>query len=61
MKEQVSWTDSGKLARLAIVELCGWRNAKGNATPVGRRIAEQSWAELSSAAKRVLERRGIAE
>lgn len=61
MKEDktIFWSKVGPATRIAVVELCGWRNRFGNATPTGRRIAKTNWEQLSVAAQRVLERHGI--
>lgn len=61
MKEIINWSKNGIAVRTAVVELCGWRNKSGNATPMGKRIARTEWNNLSSAAKRVLINHGITE
>jgi len=59
MQENIKWNTSEAPTRLAVVELCGWSNQKGNATPTGRKIAFASWDDLSPAARRVLNNHGI--
>ena len=59
MSELIKWDISEYPTRKAVVELCGWYNKKGEATPTGKRIARQSWEQLSPAAKNVMERHGI--
>jgi len=59
MKETIKWTQSGINTKKAVVELCGWSNRNGNATPTGLRIAKTNWFELTPAAKRVLQNHGI--
>ena len=59
MKETIHWSKSGQSIRKAVVELCGWSNKKGNATPTGLRISRTNWNDLTPAAKRVLEYHGI--
>jgi hypothetical protein len=59
MGEQIKWALSGPVTRKAVVELCGWANKKGDATPTGRRIAHSSWDELSPAARNVLMNHGV--
>lgn len=61
MKESISWIKAGPLERIAVVELCGWHNRKGIATPMGKRIARTQWIKLSPAAKNVLLGHGITE
>ena len=58
-KETIYWDKSESSVRLAVVELCGWCNGSGKATPTGKRIAATKWADLSPAAKRILERAGV--
>ncbi len=57
--ETIRWDYSGLHQRLAVVELCLWVNKDGNATPTGKRIAKQSWDQMSSAARNILIRHGI--
>ena len=59
MKESIRWDMSGMSIRIAVVELLGWHNSKGNATPMGKRIAGTSWGELTEAARNVLISHGI--
>jgi hypothetical protein len=59
MKEQIKWDVSGQPTRIAVVELAGWRNKYGNATPMGQRIARTDWDNLTSAARNVLIHHGI--
>ena len=59
MKEEIRWSESGTPTRKAVVELCGWANKSGKATPHGMVIARTEWDDLSSAARRVLENHGI--
>lgn len=59
MKEQIKWDVSGQPTRIAVVELAGWRNKYGNATPMGQRIARTDWDNLTSAARNVLIYHGI--
>jgi hypothetical protein len=59
MKESINWNLSGIAVRTAIVELCGWRNRNGKATPMGLRIARTNWEKLTPSAKNVLEHHGI--
>lgn len=59
MKEIIRWDTSGYTVRLAVVELCGWKNKHGNATPTGKRIARESWDSMSSACRNILARHGI--
>ena len=59
MKETIQWSMNGPLVRKAVVELCGWRNSKGNATPTGLRIAKTDWESLSDCARNVLVNHGI--
>ena len=59
MKEQIKWDSSGQPTRIAVVELAGWRNKYGNATPMGQRIARTDWDNLTSAARNVLIHHGI--
>lgn len=59
MKEPIYWEKEGPKVRLAVVELCGWRNKNGRATPMGKRIARTSWAELTKVAQDVLIRHGV--
>jgi len=59
MQETVSWSAAGPAVRMAVVELCGWANQHGNATPTGKRITETSWDGLTSAARRILLSHGI--
>jgi hypothetical protein len=61
MSETIYWSKSGEPVRTAVVELCGWCNKLGNATPMGKRIARTEWCNLSPAAKRVLLNHGITE
>ena len=61
MKEQIKWDSSGPLEKKAIVELCGWCNIKGTATPTGKRIAKTIWAKLSPAASKVLLNHGVTQ
>lgn len=58
-QEPIVWDISSFAARKAVVELCGWRNKHGNATPMGLRIARSETAQLTPAAKNVLIQRGI--
>jgi len=58
-QEVIHWTSAGYTVRQAVVELCGWANKGGTATPTGKRIARSAWAELSPAAKTVLLAHGI--
>ena len=60
-KEKIFWSRESFLNRKAVVELCGWRNKKGSATPTGLRIAKTRWQDLTPAAKRVLLNHGIME
>lgn len=39
---EICWSRSPLLLRLAVVELCGWENKKGKATLAGKRIARTS-------------------
>jgi len=55
----VKWKYAGIKERTAVVELCGWCNKKGNATPMGKRIAMIKSSDLTSAAARVLKNHGI--
>uniref|UniRef100_A0A6M3XV20 Uncharacterized protein n=1 Tax=viral metagenome TaxID=1070528 RepID=A0A6M3XV20_9ZZZZ len=59
MEKSIKWTSAGPNERKAVVELCGWRNRTGNATPMGKRIASTPWEKLSPAAKQVLTNHGI--
>lgn len=59
MEEKINWHESGFFTRKAVVELCGWRNKKGNATPMGLRIAKTEKGNLSNAAINVLRNHGI--
>jgi len=59
MQEQIKWTLAGPHERKAVVELCGWRNKSGNATPMGKRITSTPWDKLSPAARQVLTNHGI--
>ncbi len=59
MSEQISWGQSGINARIAVVELCGWRNKSGKATPTGLKIAKTEWIKLSTATTRVLSKSGV--
>ena len=59
--EKINWDKSGILLRIAVVELCGWKNIHGQATPIGKRIARTNWALLTPAAKRILQTAGIEE
>lgn len=59
MNERVHWNTSGINSRLAVVELCGWHNKSGKATPTGQKIAKTEWDKLSTAAKRIIEKHGI--
>ena len=61
MNNTINWNSSGPLLRKATVELCGWCNKKGNATPTGIRISKTNWKDLTPAAKRVLINHGIKE
>jgi hypothetical protein len=56
---KIYWDKSGIPTRIAVVELCGWCNKRGTATPTGKRISTTKWDDLSSAAKNVLLRHGI--
>ena len=58
-KEPISWDQSGLPIRKAVVELCGWCNSEGEATPTGLRIAKTNWNDLTPAAMRVLKNHGI--
>lgn len=57
--ETINWRIAGPLERKAVVELCGWRNKSGQATPMGLRIAKTEWTDLSICAQQVLIRHGI--
>jgi len=57
--ERINWDVSGYSVRIAVVELCGWCNKRGNATPTGKKIARQSWETMSTAARNVLTQHGI--
>ena len=57
--QTIRWDDSGPPIRLAVVALVGWSNRKGNATPMGKRIARTSWNDLTNGARNVLTRHGI--
>ncbi len=59
VKEVVKWDSSGQFTRIAVVELLGWRNCKGNATPTGKRIARTNWDKLTPAARNVLVNHGV--
>ena len=59
MKNPILWDQSGPNIRKAVVELCGWCNRKGEATPTGLRIAKTNWNDLTPAARRVLKDHGI--
>ena len=59
MKEFIQWHQNGQAVRTAVVELCGWSNTKGTATPMGKRIAKTEWEHLTPAAKNVLTTHGI--
>ena len=62
MEEKIKWENIGQLQKTAVVELCGWCNKKGNATPTGKRIANINyWHLLSPAAKNVLTRHGVTQ
>lgn len=61
MGEKIQWQAVGYATRQAVVELCGWANSKGNATPTGKRIAQTDWPKLTPAARVVLSRHGISE
>lgn len=43
--------------RTALMVKCGWTNRAGMLTPMGRRISQSSWANLSEAAKNVITRK----
>ena len=58
-QEIIKWSASGLPTRKAVCELCGWRNTKGHATPMGLRIANTEWEHLTSAARNVLRNHGI--
>lgn len=59
MRHVITWDTTGPLERLAVVELCGWCNKMGYASPTGKRIAKTSWNNLTPAAKRILTNHGI--
>lgn len=59
MQEPIIWDIAGFAVRKAVVELSGWRNKDGNATPMGLRIARSENDQLTPAAKNVLIQRGI--
>lgn len=59
MEETIKWNEAGISVRIAIVELCGWKNKSGNATPTGKQIAKTQWEKLTPAARRVLTGNGI--
>jgi hypothetical protein len=61
MKEIIYWNNSSMITRKAVVELCGWSNKKGTATPTGLRIAKTDYAQLTPAARRVLNNHCIKE
>ena len=56
---KITWDNSLLPTKMAVVELCGWCNKKGTATPTGKRIAKTKWDQLSTAARRVLIMHGI--
>ena len=55
------WESETTHMREIIVEMCGWRNKSGKATPMGKRIARTPWNQLSTAARNVLLNHGIQE
>lgn len=57
----IYWENETTHMREVVVEVCGWRNKSGKATPMGKRIARTSWDKLSTAAKNVLLNHGIQE
>ena len=59
--ETIKWTLAGINERTAVVELCGWQNKSGKATPRGKRIARTNWNDLTPAALNVLKNHGITE
>ena len=61
MSEPIRWAYAGPRERTAVVELLGWCNKSGKATPVGKRIAATSWDKLSPAARRIFDNAGIIE
>ena len=61
MKETIKWDKSEYPTRLAVIELCGWVNRRGDATPHGKKMARESWEGLSPATKRILTSHGIEE
>jgi len=61
MSETIHWDKSGIPTRTAVVELCGWTNKSGKATPTGNKIAKTEWSKLTSAAQRVLTNHGITQ
>lgn len=58
-KKTIYWAKSSLPTRVAVVELCGWKNKKGHATPTGNRIAKTAWDALTTAARKVLFHHGI--
>ena len=57
---EIRWEQIGPREKQAVVELCGWCNKKGTATPTGKRIANTTrWESLTSASRNVLMRHGI--
>ena len=61
MEEKIRWNFAGINERTAVVELCGWCNKSGRATPTGKRIAQTNWNDLTPAAVNVLKNHGINE